>query len=110
VQEFLGDHSWYSSNETKQQRIISRSYNYWTSTFHPDSFCIIVPGSLPSLDDLAEACFDSGHGCASGPFAGLHKAFTEFCKLYCAKDIDLPLVSEINTGSRNDLTLAKTHR
>jgi hypothetical protein len=78
--------------DNENQLIIARGYRECVAFHVPDSSTGIAKDSLPSLDLLADCCPDSTHSCNAGPFAGLHKAFSEFGELYCESSKKLPLV------------------
>jgi hypothetical protein len=90
IEDFRGE------PDGKTQMIISRRYTD-SIIFHiPDSSTAIVKDSLPSLDLPADCSLDSGHSCNAGPFVGLHKAFSEFGKMYCENRMKLPLVCSVS--------------
>lgn len=74
------------------QVFIRREYINYFVFRAPDSSTAITRDSLPSLEILADCCLDADHSCNSGPFVGLHKAFTEFSQMYCKCIMSLPLV------------------
>jgi hypothetical protein len=83
--------------EDPRQSMRRRSYDKCTNYTVPDRYCAIPAESMPFLDDLLGCCIDLSHYCTSGPFVGLHRAFSVFGERYCDHKGDLPLVSTIHT-------------
>lgn len=75
------------------QIVILRYYDHRTELDVPDEYYAITQDSLPSANDIIRCCPDPIHSCNMGPFAALHKAFSEFGELYCKVTLKMPLVS-----------------
>jgi hypothetical protein len=87
------DHEGISRPELKLNTLITWDSDGWQIEPITDKDWAFVETSLPSIDDLI-ACKGGGkyHQCDSGPFAGLHKAFSSFGEHYCRFGAKLPLV------------------
>jgi hypothetical protein len=74
--------------------LITWNSDFWYKSSLPNEHdWAFVENCLPTVEDLI-GCRNGGkyHQCDSGPFAGLHKAFSEFGEHYCKMGRKLPLV------------------
>jgi hypothetical protein len=76
-----------------KQVIRDIGYSDFQERLELDSPYLLIPESMPSLDDLETCSGDSHHDFGTGPLRGLHVAFASFHDRYCNMSQELPLVS-----------------
>jgi hypothetical protein len=87
------DHEGLSPPELRISTLITWDYDGWEIEPLLEPAWAVVETSVPSIDDLID--YKRGgkyHQCDSGPFVGLHKAFSSFAEHYCEVGHKLPLV------------------